>query len=604
MLKQRKTLAILVCLAFTPAIVPLWLITQYGVDFPFWDQWMPDIAGMFIRAHQHTLSLADLASQHNEHRILLPRIIYLGLGLLTQWSIRAELISSWLIVCCSSLVLLWLMITSEVATGAPGEGRRYTGHTVFLWGVANLLLFAPSQWENWLYGIGLTNFLPAFFVILLVAVLAGGDSNGRRLGLAIAICVAATFSSGSGFLSWPVALLMIVRFSPRVEVRARLAAVGVVIGSMALCAAIYSIGYSSPSHSGSNPYLFAPLQSVQYFLVFLGNAFAYTTPYDATFVSGAFGAFILLAFMGAGAYYVWLLSDGRSADQARRCILPWLCLGFYAVGNAVIASAARTGLGPSQALASRYVSFSLFLPLSVIVLLTKLCESSFSIKELSSQWHAQHIDRVIRHLPVVAITALLIFYFEAYKSVLVHVKLSNSSQLEARTAVLLSRILPNDPKLGLAISPVPAGFIEQAIQLDALGYLRPRLIAAISETSNVRDARSQALPVGRLERIWESAPGVLSVSGWTQSSGKPVSQRAIVVTYRASAVQQPVALVTASLELTPQTEHNSAGRVNWGASIPVARLPSEASNVTLEGWLFDLSKSSLIKLDGAIVVNR
>jgi hypothetical protein len=42
-----------------------------------------------------TLGFADFFAQHNQHRILFPRLIFFGLGRLTHWNIRAELFVSW-----------------------------------------------------------------------------------------------------------------------------------------------------------------------------------------------------------------------------------------------------------------------------------------------------------------------------------------------------------------------------------------------------------------------------------------------------------------------------------------------------------------------------
>jgi hypothetical protein len=55
-------------LAISPALAPLYLILRFGVDFHYFDEWMPDIARVFIKAHEHELTLADILAQHNEHR--------------------------------------------------------------------------------------------------------------------------------------------------------------------------------------------------------------------------------------------------------------------------------------------------------------------------------------------------------------------------------------------------------------------------------------------------------------------------------------------------------------------------------------------------------
>ena len=55
-----------------------------------------------------TLGFADFFAQHNEHRILFPRLIFFGLGRLTYWNVRFELFVTWFLalVC---LFNIWQM---------------------------------------------------------------------------------------------------------------------------------------------------------------------------------------------------------------------------------------------------------------------------------------------------------------------------------------------------------------------------------------------------------------------------------------------------------------------------------------------------------------
>jgi hypothetical protein len=98
----------LLLLAFSPAFVALYIVLAYGVDFPYWDQLDPDIAGIYVKYHAGTLGFADMMAQHNEHRQFFPRFLYLGLALLTHWNPVAEMVASWVIVVITSIGLLFL----------------------------------------------------------------------------------------------------------------------------------------------------------------------------------------------------------------------------------------------------------------------------------------------------------------------------------------------------------------------------------------------------------------------------------------------------------------------------------------------------------------
>src|SRR6478609_1679293 len=106
LLEPRRLFAVaLIIAASLPMLIPLVLISKYGVNVPYWDQWDPDISDIFIKSHDHTLSLSDLAAQHFENRILVPRLIFLALGKMTGWNTIVEMLAGWLIACATSIVI-------------------------------------------------------------------------------------------------------------------------------------------------------------------------------------------------------------------------------------------------------------------------------------------------------------------------------------------------------------------------------------------------------------------------------------------------------------------------------------------------------------------
>jgi hypothetical protein len=129
--------------AALPALVPLWMVLHYGTDMPYWDQWFPDIAGIYIKAAQHTLRFSDFAAQHNEHRILIPRLIYFGLNRLTHWNTIVEMLAGWGVVVLTSLSLLRLI---RLTHGEARSDGALSGHRdMLLWLLCNVVLFSTVQ---------------------------------------------------------------------------------------------------------------------------------------------------------------------------------------------------------------------------------------------------------------------------------------------------------------------------------------------------------------------------------------------------------------------------------------------------------------------------
>ena len=77
-------------LALVPGIGMLVFVLCYGVDVPFFDQWLivPALSDWIAGDG----SFEQLWEPHNKHRITFGRILMFGLAWLTDWNIRAELV--------------------------------------------------------------------------------------------------------------------------------------------------------------------------------------------------------------------------------------------------------------------------------------------------------------------------------------------------------------------------------------------------------------------------------------------------------------------------------------------------------------------------------
>ncbi|HZS38481.1 MAG TPA: hypothetical protein VFF06_16715, partial [Polyangia bacterium] len=65
--------------ALVPAIALAAFVWRFGVDVPYWDQW--ELVPLLKGAHDGTLRAADFFALHNEHRLVVPRLIMLGLAM-------------------------------------------------------------------------------------------------------------------------------------------------------------------------------------------------------------------------------------------------------------------------------------------------------------------------------------------------------------------------------------------------------------------------------------------------------------------------------------------------------------------------------------------
>src|SRR5712691_2143263 len=180
-------------LAVIPVAIIVRLIGDYAVNVPYGDEW--SLLSLFAKWNDHQLSFADLFRQHNEHRIFFPKLIYLAFAQWTNWNVRAEMFFS-VLLCAGTSAGIYLLLQQTV----PGTARK----RLLLWALINVLIFAPVQAENWLWGFQLQVFIPTLCLVATLVLLQSDLRPAGKFAGAGLIVVVASFSFGGGLLLWPV----------------------------------------------------------------------------------------------------------------------------------------------------------------------------------------------------------------------------------------------------------------------------------------------------------------------------------------------------------------------------------------------------------------
>src|SRR6266516_2863532 len=92
-------------LALIPAAAAFLYVGVYGVNAPVEDQW--ETVRLLLADSAGRLSFTDLVAQHNEHRILFPRLVMLALAKTTRYDTVAEM---WVTECALLLALAVLVL--------------------------------------------------------------------------------------------------------------------------------------------------------------------------------------------------------------------------------------------------------------------------------------------------------------------------------------------------------------------------------------------------------------------------------------------------------------------------------------------------------------
>src|SRR4051812_21688707 len=112
---RRKTAIrlLLVLGILLPAILCFALIERFGVNVPFADDFT---LAPFIRAvHDGSFKFGQLIGQHNEHRMVLLRLVALAFAWLAHGNLRAEMMFSFVLV-LGTAALFWRLIRVTINT--------------------------------------------------------------------------------------------------------------------------------------------------------------------------------------------------------------------------------------------------------------------------------------------------------------------------------------------------------------------------------------------------------------------------------------------------------------------------------------------------------
>jgi hypothetical protein len=305
---KRRSSILFFLVAILPIAVLIRLISEYGVNVPYGDEW--SLIPLYVKWNDHQLTFADLFRQHNEHRILFPKVIYLAFAQITHGNVRAEMFFS-VLLCCLTSAGIYVLLKRTV----PG-GRKH----FFLWALVNLLIFAPVQAENWLWGFQLQVFIPTVCLVGSLVILGSRLRQGARLGISSLLATIATFSFGSGILLWPAIGLCLAL---QRENRRWLIAWGV---TFLFIATLFFTGYDRQPVLG--PPTGDPFDYLVYFAGFNGVALARLPLQQPLLLAGIIGASAVLLYLTACLLFV------KSGGRPLWASASWLALGMYAISSA------------------------------------------------------------------------------------------------------------------------------------------------------------------------------------------------------------------------------------------------------------------------------
>jgi hypothetical protein len=584
----KLTQVLAVCISILPACLIFALILKYGVDVPHWDEW--EYVKFFEKFSQGTLTLGDLFAQQNEFRQFFPNLIFVGLGWLTRWDKRYELLVS---LALASLVSINIYRLEKLTIGGS-PARRIT-----IYVLSNLLIFSPVQYQNWLLGMQIIYFMPIACVTTCLVITYSQLSPRVKLLLCMGLATISTFSSANGILCWLLVLpLLAWTTSPRQANRKWLMLVW--IAAFVASAALYFYGYHKPAgHPSLSESLIHPLKAFSYFLVLLGKALEPGEAFSLLGLSRTLQKIIagitglcLAAFFVVSAFYL------RREMKRNRRVAAWLMLGTYSIATAMLITVGRAGFGVEQAFSSRYTTFTLYLPIALLHLIPIVLDTNITAGKLAG----------VKRRPLLLLAGVVVaLQLVIYPYYIRHMVLFSQLLEQSKACLLLINVAPEDHCLAAKVCPDVEYLKHAAVSLDGLGFLRPALIKS-KRVQDIAIAPAQpTVSYGSLDSVTPISDDGFTATGWAVVPGWDRPADAILLSYdkeegnsvifAVAGPEESQGLVSRIWRSKPLSEY-----ARWEYSFSVSQLP--ANPLTIRAWAFDGRTGKAAPLAGKHVIQR
>lgn len=314
-------------------LAALALVGSYGSNVPSWDGWdmVPTLTG------EQPISLSWLWSQHNEHRIPLPRLILLGLGQLTNNDFRAGMYLG--VLTLGALALAMILVVKQLR-GAWSYSDAFFPLILLNWGHA----------VNMLWGWQVQFFASTVLAgIILLAIAKWDDQSKGGQALIVGMCLLLLPLCGANGLGLVPALALWLGYSAVVYLRSEHFSAkwkNILILCMALAALllilIYFIGYEKvPYHLSNNDLITILGASLRFLTIGLGPVVTTLWPFSG------FGL-VLLLIVSLG----FLFRSARHQPQGRV-----QALGFFFFLGSMCSLALGIGLG-REGFEIRYITLA------------------------------------------------------------------------------------------------------------------------------------------------------------------------------------------------------------------------------------------------------
>ena len=520
-------------IAFLPPLLLAVLIIQCWVNVPFWDDW--DMPGLLLREYfsEGHVSWRQLFAQHNESRMVVPNLLGWGAALFTgEWDTRISMALTWTTAVGIFVQFVWLLHKTVRASAAC----RWCLATAL-----SAVLFSTNQWENWLWSIQLSVFLPPLCLTSCLVVQHCPLAYRTKVIVCALFSLISTFSNSNGMLCWILGAPLPWISHPKLESKltksarpatASLAWMAIYVFGLIATVAVYFWGYSPPAgHPSLGLVLRHPVAVAEYFIVWLGNPFCRGIGFDplkSAFVLGllviAVSAFFLFA--------AWRRRQWIKSGHGWIQLHPWTMIAVYGLASGLIAALGRAGFGIDQAISVRYIGFSCYVYLGIIGLIASL---SRSVDDRPPR------PRLLRLAWTAAAGLFFVIFIANWLDGRSAFRWRRAEMEKVKLAICFLPLIPANPALS-GVHPVPDHLRQVAFPLIERNVLRPGIIGPWP-LQKIQQPDGDDLGWFTAKR----GPAGFEISGWSIVSDRTFSPTCVLLaTVNAEKLQQLVTVTRLS----------------------------------------------------------
>jgi hypothetical protein len=464
----------------------LCFVTSNWLPLPFGDEWDTP-GGLMVDWCRGTLSLGKLFQQHNESRKFFPGLLYLCMAKVGGWDVRATMMLVFVTVCAIAALSYRLLRRTPGATALSA---------LTAWLVVMFLCFSGSQFENFLWGIQIEPFFPGLAVLAVIAVNTSKLPFHSRTMCNIGLALVATYTFANGMLLW----LLGVPLPPDADRSSRKQLIKW-YSAYAACALIsvssYFVGYvrsSMPFASVTADFS----KLTQYLVLWAGSYFM--TPNINPQIAGLVFIVVFVAAICAA-----IISVLRKRNW--RTFYPPMLISAYACITAAVTAVGRLEFGVEEAVAVRYLTFSLFFYLAILTLIYALYCSG--VKGFD------RFGRLLSHFTLAIVgLAALVLWAECYRHRLRDLESWHQNRKQLLLAQEWIAVIPHNPDLA-SIYPDPEKLRQYTRILSEHKLLRLSFVSDSTASAMIRaQPLSSDASHGQLESCSVDNDGNLLFSGW------------------------------------------------------------------------------------------